>query len=114
MMIPPGKDFLVRISFYWKPLLQGRFLILTYALSGGLMLSLGDIIQQTREKRKDPDIICDWRRMFGVGCSMGPVLHYSYPWLDKIYIGKALHTLGKKVLVDQLVSPPILGAWYFI
>ncbi|XP_070965873.1 mpv17-like protein 2 [Oncorhynchus clarkii lewisi] len=117
MVIPRGKNFLVRISFYWKPLLQGRLLILTNTLSGGVMLSLGDIIQQTREKMKDPQKIRDWSRtghMFGVGCSMGPVLHYWYSWLDKIYIGKALHTVGKKVLVDQLVCSPILGAWYFL
>lgn len=62
MVIPRGKDFLVRISFYWKPLLQGRLLILTNTLSGGVTLSLGDIIQQTREKMKDPQKIRDWSR----------------------------------------------------
>ncbi|XP_062306094.1 mpv17-like protein 2 [Osmerus eperlanus] len=117
-MIPrPSKEFFVRMSFYWKPLFRGRFLILTNTFTGGGMLALGDILQQTREKQKDTERIRDWRRtgrMFAVGCSMGPVLHYWYSWLDKIYVGKAIRTVGKKVLVDQLIASPTLGAWYFV
>lgn len=53
-------------------------------------------------------------RMFVVGCSMGPLLHYWYFWLDKLYVGKALNTVGKKVLADQLIGSPIIGMWYFL
>lgn len=53
-------------------------------------------------------------RMCIVGSSMGPFLHYWYLWLDKMYVGKAVKTVAKKVLVDQLVASPILGAWYFL
>lgn len=35
-------------------------------------------------------------------------------WLDRVYAGKALKTLVKKVVVDQLVASPTLGVWYFL
>lgn len=52
--------------------------------------------------------------MFTVGCSLGPVLHYWYLWLDGVFVGKALKTVGKKVLVDQVIASPFLGMWYFV
>jgi len=52
--------------------------------------------------------------MFTVGCSLGPLLQYWYIWLDGVFVGKALKTVGKKVLVDQVVASPFLGMWYFV
>ncbi|KAM8745648.1 mpv17-like protein 2 [Acanthopagrus schlegelii] len=117
-MLPrAGKEFLVRIQFSWRPFFQGRYLLLTNTLSGGGMLALGDILQQSRETRKEPGRVRDWKRtgcMFVVGCSMGPLLHYWYGWLDRVYVGKAMKTVGKKVLVDQLIASPTIGMWYFL
>ncbi|XP_041863049.1 mpv17-like protein 2 [Melanotaenia boesemani] len=117
-MLPrAGKEFLVRIRFSWKPLFQGRYLLMTNTVSGGIMLSLGDILQQTRENHRQPGRVRDWGRtgrMFVAGCSMGPLLHYWYIWLDRVYVGKAIKTLSKKVLVDQLIASPTLGMLYFV
>ncbi|XP_038571432.1 mpv17-like protein 2 [Micropterus salmoides] len=117
-MLPrAGKEFLVRIQLSWRPLFQGRYLLLTNTLSGGVMLALGDSLQQSWENHKDPGRVRDWRRtgrMFIAGCSMGPLLHYWYGWLDKVYVGRALNTVGKKVLVDQLIASPTIGLWYFL
>lgn len=112
-----GKEFLVRIRFNWQPFFRGRALLITNTLSGGVMLGTGDIVQQSWENFKKPGRIRDWRRtgfMFSVGCSMGPLLHYWYIWLDGAFVGKALKTVCKKVLVDQVVASPFLGMWYFL
>ncbi|KAE8294019.1 Mpv17-like protein 2 [Larimichthys crocea] len=73
-MLPrAGKEFLVRIRFSWRPLFQGRYLLLTNTLSGGGMLALGDMLQQSREISKEPDRVRDWRRT-GMGLMEGHTL----------------------------------------
>ncbi|XP_045905621.1 mpv17-like protein 2 [Micropterus dolomieu] len=117
-MLPRAvKAFLVRMRISWRSLFQGRYLLLTNTLSGGVMLAMGDSLQQSWENHKDPGRVRDWRRtghMFVMGCSMGPLLHYWYHWLDKVFVGRSLNTVGKKVLLDQLIESPTIALWYFL
>lgn len=52
--------------------------------------------------------------MFIVGCSMGLIEHYWYSWLDRMFIGRTMTTVLKKVVTDQLICGPGIGLWYFI
>lgn len=52
--------------------------------------------------------------MFLVGCSMGFIEHYWYCWLGRMYVGRNMNAVAKKVLVDQIICAPGIGLWYFI
>uniref|UniRef100_A0A8C6ISB7 Mpv17-like protein 2 n=1 Tax=Melopsittacus undulatus TaxID=13146 RepID=A0A8C6ISB7_MELUD len=102
----------------WRRLFTGRLLLLTNTASCGAMLATGDLLQQAWHCRRHPGTdLQPARRMFAVGCSMGPLVHYWYLWLDAAFPARGmrgLRTILKKVLVDQVVASPALGAWYFL
>ncbi|XP_036616415.1 mpv17-like protein 2, partial [Trichosurus vulpecula] len=120
----PGR-LVVGLLAAWRPLFRGRLLLVTNTLGCGTLMAAGDGVRQTWERRlaEDPsgparpiDLRCT-ARMFAMGCSMGPFLHYGYQWLDKLFPAmgfKDIRTILKKVLIDQLVASPILGVWYFL
>uniref|UniRef100_A0A8D0H299 MPV17 mitochondrial inner membrane protein like 2 n=1 Tax=Sphenodon punctatus TaxID=8508 RepID=A0A8D0H299_SPHPU len=119
-MLARGRQLFVGFSSYWQPLFKGRLLLVTNTVSCGALMAMGDTIRQSWEMRKDPKLKRDvsrTARMFAVGCSMGPMLHYWYLWLDNTFPAAGLRGIRivlKKVLIDQIVASPIFGIWYFL
>ena len=86
--------------------------VITLCLSG-----TGDILQQRYEKlcrrqkewnRKRTGLICV------SGLVIGPVCHYWYIFLDRIYPGRSFSLIAKKVLVDQIVFTPVTISLFLV
>lgn len=108
------------LARFYKPLLfNGRYLIITNTVSCGFLLGTADILQQSLERRQKSTQNWDSARtahMFITGCSMGPLLHYWYFWIDKIAPAKGVKGIKVviiKVILDQAFAP-FFGGWYFL
>ncbi|NWR46567.1 M17L2 protein, partial [Regulus satrapa] len=101
----------------WRSLFGGRLLLLTNTLSCGGLLAAGDCLQQEwqrRQQREGQLQLGRTGRMLLVGCSLGPLMHYWYLWLDSAFPARGLRTVLKKVLMDQALASPAMGAWFFL
>ncbi|XP_061482058.1 mpv17-like protein 2 [Rhineura floridana] len=119
-MLARGMQIFVGFSVYWKPLFRGRLLLVTNTISCRGLLAAGDTLCQAWEMRQDPKWKRDLARtawMFTIRCSMGPLMHYWYLWLDNIFPAagfSGIISVFMKVFIYQIVASPALGAWYFL
>ncbi|XP_070787853.1 mpv17-like protein 2 [Pituophis catenifer annectens] len=119
-MLAQGRKIFSGLSVYWKPLFKGRLLLVTNTVSCGGLLAAGDALRQSWEIKKDSKRKWDrvrTARMFTIGCTMGPMMHYWYLWLDRAFPAagfSGIRTVLKKVFIDQIAASPVFGVWYFI
>lgn len=56
-----SKELLGRLPS-WRLLFQGRCLVVTNTLGGGVLMAVGDSLQQTREMHMEAGRVRDWKR----------------------------------------------------
>ncbi|XP_053602470.1 mpv17-like protein 2 [Plodia interpunctella] len=92
-------------------------LLFTNSITSGGCMSLGDLIQQEIEyEAKILPFRYDWARvarMFIVGTLMGPLHHFYYTQLDKIFPQCNLKTVAIKILCDQAFASPATIIFFF-
>lgn len=95
----------------------GKQLYRTNTLTCGLLLAVGDLIQQKIEKsmeRKSKFDTTRTARMFTIGLAQGPAHHYWYTKLDKYLPKKDLRTVLLKILADQLIAAPFFASTFIV
>ncbi|XP_018414422.1 PREDICTED: mpv17-like protein 2, partial [Nanorana parkeri] len=112
-----GRVLIKQLTGCWHKMFTEQNLLVTNTVSGGILLAVGDTVQQTREIRKDPEKSRDWQRtgrMFVIGACLSPVDHYWYIWLDRALPSASMRTVVKKVLIEQILASPIVNALFFL
>ncbi|EGG21327.1 pmp22 family protein [Cavenderia fasciculata] len=102
----------------WKPYIRAldRFPLIVKSLTTGTLMGTGDVMAQSieyyryGEKTKKKSFEWDIGRtmtMSGVGlCFSGPVLHFWYRKLDRVFKGEGKIVVAKKLACDQLLFAP--------
>ena len=49
-----------------------------------------------------------------IGVTLGPMAHYNYIILDRIFPGKSLAMLAKRIFTDMIISTPLYSASYLL
>lgn len=97
-------------------LMFNKYLLLTNVGVSATLSCTGDILQQHYEVVSKKERKWDKARTFRMtvsGIAVGVVCHYWYRFLDQRYPGRALKTVLKKVLIDQMVLSPCYITVFF-
>ncbi|XP_022097145.1 mpv17-like protein 2 isoform X2 [Acanthaster planci] len=124
-----------------KRMFSPKYLLLTNTVSSGVLLSLGDVLQQVNERRiakkklllkvsasgsmdhigqvdgQETLPTFNWirtGRMLTIGIFLGPLNHYWYLALDKFLPGVKGRTVAKKILLDELIASPVMTSTFFV
>lgn len=116
--VKTGPDKLKKSATDMHSALFGKYLLITNTVSSGFLMLVGDIMSQELEYQQGLlKKRYDWHRvgrMFIVGAIQGPMHHYFYGWLDRIYSGPSGTNVTKKILYDQIVmSPACIVAFFY-
>ncbi|CAK1586041.1 unnamed protein product [Parnassius mnemosyne] len=94
----------------------GRNLIYTNVLLSMTISTVGDVLEQSYEIFKKDLQTYDFRRtsqMALSGSTSGIICHHWYNFLDKIIIGRSIHNVIKKLLLDQFICSPLIIVSFF-
>ncbi|XP_018562269.1 mpv17-like protein 2 [Anoplophora glabripennis] len=95
----------------------GKYLFVTNTISSGVLMLLGDCLQQEIEyqnkkltKRYDYGRL---NRMFLIGLAFGSINHYFYIWMAKIMPDRSKKTARRKLILDQIIMSPLCIIIFF-
>ncbi|XP_030749893.1 mpv17-like protein 2 [Sitophilus oryzae] len=98
-------------------LVFGKYLLHTNIISSGVLMWLGDICEQEIEYRRG--ILAKrydygrMTRMFLVGLGLGPIHHYYYLYIARIWPKRDFSTITKKLALDQFLMGPLCICTFF-
>lgn len=110
----PNRKSLLRTGFSAA---FGKYLFVTNTITSGLLMAVGDILQQENEyqhgKLKERYDLKRLNRMFVVGLLLGPIHHVFYKYLDILLPKRTMNSIGQKIFYDQIIMSPMCIATFF-
>ncbi|KAL1450588.1 hypothetical protein WDU94_002931 [Cyamophila willieti] len=98
------------MGHFFRTIFSQRFLFYTNSLGSGILMCVGDTIQQSLEiYTKDNKSGYDLKRiahMGTIGLFMGPPTHFFYKYLDHFIPKISYKTIAYKICLDQTVISP--------
>ncbi|KAG8302909.1 mpv17-like protein 2 isoform X1 [Homalodisca vitripennis] len=97
-------------DFTHKKLL-GKYLFLTNTISSGILMAVGDGVQQQIEfyRNVHKSEKYDWIRTMNmaiVGLALGSAQHFFYRYIDQILPKRTFQSVCRKIFLDQIIASP--------